>query len=1277
MEQNSGLSLVKSLNIIVTVIQVTNLLKAHKVKPRPCFVTLIVGGSKHSTESIPPKESIGSWDQSFTISFTKASRLRFEVYCDHGIEKENHIIGETMEIDVFKSKLQPVSDTEVPLIRRGSSTSAGVLTCRIELAKPSKAAAPKAGTSWRATLKGSGISAQFKNNDIPLHWACIVSSLGSLVQLTKASNELNTAVKITLGAVTAILQLIVDQVIRDEKVDSLVEIIATVYRALPDANPDKLAAFERTLKRLVQETTECAYFLHQWKKAGSSLLQAVDGVVSGIDTIIRAFEARFTELRIEFLMGSSLQATHTTLLVFEKAPNNDALDHLQALPLIPESTWSRDLICAQGTREQVLAEITYWAQSTDSRKLYTLIGDACCGKTTIAHTISSIFADQERLGSSVFFSYDQGRNSCKHLFTTLAQGIAALHPSLAEAIGNSVARFPTLATADLTRQLQDLVIKPLRDLTLVGPILVVIDGLDRCDDRATFLGVLALHLRELPSNIRLFITSRPSPDVLGVITKFEHCVRRRLCYDGPDSLEDKAKSVVKGFGERYPQSLPPTRLTPIYDGISDVVRRDTCSGFDILHGLSKSHSQVIVDSLVRCSWSLNPGDELRASIGCLFHTTYRKIPEELRDRFRAFLSFTVTLSQKASIPLHEIFKSEDLADTKMATTVMNTLREIYDGRNTSAQMPFEEFISVQQWHDHAATSTPYAAKYCIKALNLRLKLNLLQIEDRTIPNKDIPDLNVRLKRTTSQVLRHFVLHWVEYLDTPDQGVLKEITEFLKTHLSDWLEILSLMGAVRAGFAQLELLADWLRTSDAPSWMYNLVYDTIRFIQLCGQPLSTYGLLTSRLLLVVPGSSLLHQIYAPDNLADLITFSRPSESWPPYDCLVEHSTSTSPKLATFSGRSLLVSSCGDQLIVWDAKSGQLVKQATSDKSSDGRIAMSPSGKQVVWCHTPFERWDISTTAPSRIETFDVGISRAVHCAAYSPDGSTLAISTQDIFLWDFSENECSLLRGSQNNAAIWAISFSPDGLHLASTHGTQARVVDMSGHIVHRLQHNSGLENVVWSSNGKYIATWSWTSENIHTCHLWDAHSGKEIRAQPHLFLDKFIAFTPDGIHVILPREVQDPARGNWMLFGIEDVVTGQQIRALSYNGRLHLTSLAVIDAPGCQRLAVGSYGGQVLSWDLNPMQLPDPKKYNIPKRRGSQTESGTTSPKSYDYADSVNEEGWFCTKEGRRLIWLPWPYRGAVEMKEDGVTIHPLTGVIQNVDSKDNITLNRKLIDLL
>jgi hypothetical protein len=60
------------------------------------------------------------------------------------------------------------------------------------------------------------------------------------------------------------------QVERDSKINSLVGTMASLYDFLHDAHPlGKIRSYEKTVERLVRQTTECAYFVAEYRKIES------------------------------------------------------------------------------------------------------------------------------------------------------------------------------------------------------------------------------------------------------------------------------------------------------------------------------------------------------------------------------------------------------------------------------------------------------------------------------------------------------------------------------------------------------------------------------------------------------------------------------------------------------------------------------------------------------------------------------------------------------------------------------------------------------------------------------------------------------------------------------------------------------------------------------------------------------------------------------------------------------------------------------------------------
>ncbi|RXW16185.1 hypothetical protein EST38_g9668 [Candolleomyces aberdarensis] len=189
-----------------------------------------------------------------------------------------------------------------------------------------------------------------------------------------------------------------------------------------------------------------------------------------------------------------------------------------------------DSACFPGTRKGVIQGITSWADTrivlskTPVVHVYWFHGFAGSGKSAVSLEIAKIYAGSGRLLASYFFFRNAGDRSRMHRFAaTLAGQMAAAVPATASFIKAALKAEPGLLAqgVSLTMQLERLVYEPFqaalkRGLVIKalvkGPFLIVIDGLDECEDKhgvATFIDHLLDFFQRYPSiPLRFLITSR-------------------------------------------------------------------------------------------------------------------------------------------------------------------------------------------------------------------------------------------------------------------------------------------------------------------------------------------------------------------------------------------------------------------------------------------------------------------------------------------------------------------------------------------------------------------------------------------------------------------------------------------------------------------------------------------------------------------------------------------------------------------------------------------------
>ncbi|RXW13934.1 hypothetical protein EST38_g11921 [Candolleomyces aberdarensis] len=186
-----------------------------------------------------------------------------------------------------------------------------------------------------------------------------------------------------------------------------------------------------------------------------------------------------------------------------------------------------DSACTRGTRLEVVKNVTTWAggniSSADEPHILWMHGYVGCGKSAISQEVCIWSERQGRPVASFFFFRNAGdRSKIWRLAPTLASEMAAVVEEMAPFIRAAANAKPGLknSSTSLVMQMQRLVYSPFKAATERGPIkklgnhpfLIVIDGLDECEDKEEVQDLIEGMLTFFEENpfipLRIFITSR-------------------------------------------------------------------------------------------------------------------------------------------------------------------------------------------------------------------------------------------------------------------------------------------------------------------------------------------------------------------------------------------------------------------------------------------------------------------------------------------------------------------------------------------------------------------------------------------------------------------------------------------------------------------------------------------------------------------------------------------------------------------------------------------------
>ena len=191
--------------------------------------------------------------------------------------------------------------------------------------------------------------------------------------------------------------------------------------------------------------------------------------------------------------------------------------YIKELKPLENVGWDSSRTCLRGTRNAIINGMVQWASNSEgsgpakNNRIYILQGPRGCGKSSIAHSVAQAFHLHNRLGAAIFLD-DRTKEEIiesQILSTTIASQLASYDQNIREAIAAKIKADASLARADVERQFRDLIVSAIQGLALIGPICIIIDGLQKGNPVEQFrlLRAIAKYFTDLPSNFRLLLTS--------------------------------------------------------------------------------------------------------------------------------------------------------------------------------------------------------------------------------------------------------------------------------------------------------------------------------------------------------------------------------------------------------------------------------------------------------------------------------------------------------------------------------------------------------------------------------------------------------------------------------------------------------------------------------------------------------------------------------------------------------------------------------------------------
>ena len=448
-----------------------------------------------------------------------------------------------------------------------------------------------------------------------------------------------------------------------------------------------------------------------------------------------------------------------------------------------------------------------------------------------------MFADG-KLGASFFCSRDfEDRRNLKLIFPTLAVQLARNYAEFRSTFVPLVQSDPGIGENSLYNQMDELIVQPLRESSI--STVIVIDALDECKDEepaSAILSVLGRFVSEVP-RVKFFLTGRPEP-------RIREGFRLPLLAAATDVfvLHDVKPGLINNdirvfFEQRF---LELARRRPGLDNWPAKEQLDL---------LCKRAAGLFVYAAATVKFLDAKNNCPRGRLDLLL-----QLPESSVREGRTKITANMTLDLLYMSILQEAFGDDDPEDDPKSRSVLgavilatnplppstiavllgfHTVDVFLRLSSVHSLLVLQEDVNypVRPFHKSFPDFITDPAR-CINQrfrisppdCNLELLLGCLELMDQTleknmcnlpeaVKNSEVDDLEERKEQYISHALQYACKSWHKHLINRHTVHIPRITSvlhhFLEKKFLCWLEVLSVLGAVRDAVEALRVAAKCL------------------------------------------------------------------------------------------------------------------------------------------------------------------------------------------------------------------------------------------------------------------------------------------------------------------------------------------------------------------------------------------------------------------------------------------------------------------------------------
>ena len=485
-----------------------------------------------------------------------------------------------------------------------------------------------------------------------------------------------------------------------------------------------------------------------------------------------------------------------------------------------------------GTREKILEDLKGWVVDPKGVDVYWITGMAGTGKTTISYSLCEWLEKNARLGGNYFCS--RMSSSCRNannIVPTVAYQLAQYSPAFRSTLCKVLEENPESSKLDIKWQFEKLLQEPMQAVkaSMRESVVVVIDALDECDDGDAirlFLATLLKLAADLP--IKFFLTSRPEPTI-----------REKMLVPGYSRvvlhLHDIEKSIVEADIKTYlSAALGSMSPPPSANDVERVANR--ANGLFI-------YAATAARYIDPGNLHVNSNARLQAVLGLVPEPRSTKQHDELDRLYTGVLSAAVDPERLEEQEMNDILltlKTVICAKEPMTVQTLASLLNLTGEQVHSSLEPLRSILHVEdgvhglvspfhaslpdylfdkrrsgRFHCEMTEHSEVLANCCFDLMKAELKFNICELESSFVFDKDVLDLQERMKKSVSPALSYACRYWGEHLLQGNftDAVHERLVDFLTHRLLFWIEVLNLERYMVIGIEMLRRVQTWLKVRD--------------------------------------------------------------------------------------------------------------------------------------------------------------------------------------------------------------------------------------------------------------------------------------------------------------------------------------------------------------------------------------------------------------------------------------------------------------------------------